>query len=132
MTEAENFDKGGGLFVQRDDGHWVYRNDEISELYALAMYQLVRTGLEHPRKDPDEPLDRRFWREVEDGALKLLCTAIEARPDVVRKHAQEDQPLPPRTQRLVERAQRKCVIKGGWRSKSTERPDLGSWNDPID
>jgi hypothetical protein len=128
---ARDLDKGGGLFVQRPDGHWTYRQDEISELYALAAYRSARIVAEHSRPEPGDEHDPAFWRDVETSALELLCTAIEARPDVVRRQAQKDQPLSLRTKRILDRAQRRCFTKGGWRSTTTERPDLGSWNDPI-
>jgi hypothetical protein len=99
---------------------------------VLAIYQLGRTDIEHPKASSTDVLDHRFWRRIEDNGLRLFCTAVEARPEVVRKQARKDRPLPPRTQRVLELAQRKCFIKGGWKPNYKGQPGLGCWNDPID
>lgn len=92
---------GGGLFVQRPDGNWVYRKDEVSELYALAAYRFAIQNVDRPGGEGASKAEREF------------CSAVKARPDVVLPLV-EKEGLDTEARPIFERAKARCLVPGGW------------------
>jgi hypothetical protein len=66
---------GGGefLYEQLEDGHWAFRCDELTRLYALAAYRYA-VVLSDYHEDQEGTLDE---------AKHNFCLALQSRPDVV-------------------------------------------------
>ncbi len=98
-ANARGLGNGRGLFQQRPDGYWAYRQDDISYYYALAEY---RMAVLVAAATTDEGHGR--WAE------ELFCQAFRECPDAVLDAAKKEK-FSPTIQRIFDRARSRCSAK---------------------
>lgn len=111
MVGDLNYLYGGELLFEEDeDGHWVYRCDDLTRLYALAATRLAVVYGD-------------FRERADDRSAQYLCVATRMRPDVVQSFVREEG-FSPKMQRLLQKVMRDplCYFEDGWRSGNKQRP----------
>jgi hypothetical protein len=112
---------GAERFEHNEGGYWVHKQDDLNRYAAMAAYRAgVKAGLRYgPRAE--DPAHRELVSE--QAAVWFFCQALTIGPLLIQTERVQWPPLGNGPLALA-RAERFCVMEGGWRSSE---PDDGPW-----